>query len=354
MTWTADAWFLTAAAAPLEQRSLELGDPGPDEAIVEVLGNGMCHTDLGFADGGVRPNHELPLVLGHEVVGRVVDAGDAHAHLVGDAVIVPAVLPCGDCALCAAGRGNACAKQKMPGNDIHGGFATHMRVPAKPLVSLRDAPEGFDLRSLAVVADAVSTAFQATRRASLASGDLAIVLGAGGVGGYLVQIASALGAKVIALDVDAQRLARIRDFGADAAIHLDGSAPREVRKQVRSIAREMGIGGERQRVFECAGRAASQEQAFVLLERAATLVQVGFTPEKVNLRFSNLMALDATVHGTWGCPPEAYADVLDLIFTGRVQLDPFLDYAPLSQVNDKLADMRAHRLDKRVVLCPGD
>ena len=116
-------------------------------------------------------------------------------------VLVPAVLPCGECDFCRAGRGNACPHQKMPGNDIHGGFSSHMMVPAAPLVPLDGAPEGFPLDDLSVVADAVSTAYQAALRADLCAGDLAVVVGAGGVGGFLVQIARALGARVVACDV---------------------------------------------------------------------------------------------------------------------------------------------------------
>ncbi len=154
----ADAYFLHSPGQPLQRGALEIGALAADEALVQVLACGVCHTDLGYADGSVRPNHALPLVLGHEVVGRVIEAGPAGQALLGKIVLVPAVLPCGNCAFCAAGRGNACLGQRMPGNDIHGGFASHMVVPAAPLVPIQDAPEGFDVRLLAVVADAVSTA----------------------------------------------------------------------------------------------------------------------------------------------------------------------------------------------------
>ena len=74
------AYVLTRAGAPLERQTLELAEPGPGEAIVEVLACGLCHTDLGFADGSVAPKHPLPLVLGHEIVGRVcARAAASHA-----------------------------------------------------------------------------------------------------------------------------------------------------------------------------------------------------------------------------------------------------------------------------------
>jgi 6-hydroxycyclohex-1-ene-1-carbonyl-CoA dehydrogenase len=352
MAIEARAWFLNAANEPLVEGPLHLPDPGPGEAIVAVKANGLCHTDLGFADGSVQPNHELPLVLGHEAVGEVVEAGAGAEHLLGHTVIVPAVLPCGDCDFCNAGRGNACLAQKMPGNDIHGAFATHMLVPSAPLISLADAPDDLDTRTFSVVADAVSTAYQATRRAELSEEHLAIVIGAGGVGGFLVQIASALGAKVIALDSSADRLELMRSFGADTCIHTADRDARDVRKEVKSLAKGWGLSTLAYRIFECAGVPAAQTQAFTLIGRGSVMVQVGFSPKKVELRLSNLMAFDATVHGTWGCPPEVYPEVLSLIYSGAVKLDPFVDFAPLSDVNRVLDDMRNHRLSRRTILTP--
>ena len=351
MTISADAWFLVEPKTPLVRRVVSIETPSAAQALIEVYANGVCHTDLAFADGAVRPNHSLPLILGHEAVGRVIEAGASVHHLLGRTVIVPAVLPCGECALCQRGRGNACPNQKMPGNDIDGAFATHLLVPAQPLVVVNEKP-GLDVRSLSVVADAVSTAFQATRRAGLTAGDLVIVVGAGGVGAFVVQVCAASGAKVIALDVSEERLALVARHGAHASISMQGRDAREVKDEVLRLARGFGIESWSFKIFECAGVPAAQQQAFALIGRASTMVQVGFAPEKASLRLSNLMALDATVHGTWGCPPELYPDVLRLIYDGKIRLEPFVEVRPLAQVNSVLEDMRAHRLTRRVSLDP--
>ena len=352
MSVRASGYFLENPGGPLVHRDFEIGAPGPGEAVVEVLACGLCHTDLGFADGSVAPRHALPLILGHEIVGRVVAAGAGVEPLAGRRVLVPAVMPCGACAWCRAGRANACPDQKMPGNDIDGGFATHVRVPGAPLVDLEGAPAGIDLRQISVVADAVSTAYQAVRRAGLAAGDAAIVVGAGGVGGFLVQIARALGARVVACDVRRDRLEALSAHGAEALVEVGERPPQELKKEVHGLLRSWGIPSVRYRIFECSGTAAGQTLAFALLARAATLLLVGFTPKSVELRFSNLMAFDATVHGSWGCPPEAYPEVLRLIYEGRVVLEPFLEPAPMSRLNELLDDMAHHRLSRRMVLDP--
>jgi 6-hydroxycyclohex-1-ene-1-carbonyl-CoA dehydrogenase len=349
----ARAYFLEAPGTALAARALPLSMPGPGEALVEVLACGLCHTDLAFASGSVPTRHPLPLVLGHEVVGTVVAAGDGAAALLGRTVLVPAVLPCGQCDFCRAGRGNACPNQKMPGNDVHGGFATHLVVPSAPLVGVDDyLRAGIDARDLSVVADAVSTAYQAVRRAEVQAGDAVLVVGAGGVGAYVVQIAHALGARVAVGDVAADRLALVAAHGAERTIDLRDRAPQDARRAFTEAARDWRIASLRLRVFECSGTPEGQALAFSLVARGATLLQVGYTPEPITIRFSNLMAFDATVHGTWGCPPEAYPDVLRLIAEGRVAIRPFIEHAPMSSINALLEAMAAHALRARMVLHP--
>jgi 6-hydroxycyclohex-1-ene-1-carbonyl-CoA dehydrogenase len=347
MTVTAEAYVLEAPKAPLVRRPLQIPAPGPAEAIVEVIACGLCHTDLGYADGSVPTKKGIPIVLGHEAVGRVVEAGKDFESLVGSTVLVPAVLPCGDCPFCLSGRGNACPNQKMPGNDIDGGFSTHFLVPARPLIKIGASS---NVAALSVVADAVSTAYQAILRAAVAEGDAVIVVGSGGVGSFVVQIASALGARVVACDIIEERLKLIANYGASQTINLTNLDPKELRKQVRAFAK--GVPTLKYKIFECSGSAPGQTTAYGLLERGATMMQVGYTPNKIDVRLSNLMAFDATLHGTWGCPPEVYPGVLRLIEEGKVKLDPFIAYGPMSKVNDYLADMAAHKLEKRMVMDP--
>ena len=346
------AYFLDAPATALVARDLDLPAPAAGEAVVEVLACGLCHTDLGFADGSVRPNKTLPLVLGHEVVGTLVAVGEGVTLATGTRVIVPAVLPCGACEFCRAGRGNACPHQKMPGNDIHGGFATHLLVPAHPLVPLDALGDKVDPRLLSVVADAVSTAYQAVKRAGLAAGDAVFVVGAGGVGGFVVQIARALGARVAVCDVQPKRLEQLAAHGAEHTVNVQDRTPQEVRKELHALARGWGVSSLRWRIFECSGTPAGQQLAFGLLARGATLLQVGYTPKPVEVRLSNLMAFDATIHGSWGCPTEAYPEVLRLIADGRVVLDPFVEYAPMSRINEWLDALAHHRLERRLILDP--
>jgi 6-hydroxycyclohex-1-ene-1-carbonyl-CoA dehydrogenase len=347
----AEGWYAQQGGGALKRGAIEIPDAGRGEVVVKVEACGLCHTDFGYARAQVAPKHPLPLVLGHEIVGTVVEAGEGATGLMNAKVLVPAVLPCGDCAFCKAGRGNACQAQKMPGNDIHGGFSTHCLVPAAPLVRI-DGFEGAKLRALGVVADAVSTAYQAALRANLKKGELAVIIGSGGVGAFLVQIAKSMGAHVMAVDVKEDRLKLAEAHGAERTFKVAGDVTKELKKAVGEMGKSLKVPTLNQKIFECSGTAAGQNMAYALIPHGGTVVFVGFTMDKVQVRLSNLMALDATAVGSWGCPPDAYPEVLRLVKEGQVKLEPFIEEAPMSRINEFMDAMEAHTLERRMVLIP--
>ena len=349
-------WLMTAAGQPMRKAGFDPFPPSDGEVVVEVAGCGVCHTDLGFYYDGVRLNHELPLALGHEISGRVVAAGTGASAWQGKAVIVPSVIPCGACALCASGHGTICRRQQMPGNDIQGGFATHIRVPARglcPVDEQRLAAAGLALADVSVVADAVTTPYQAAVQAEVRPGDFAIVVGVGGVGGYAVQIARAFGAAVAALDVDQAKLDTMAGHGAALTLNVRQVQGRELKKAIQDFARNNGLPGTGWKIFECSGTAAGQETAFGLLTHGATLSVVGFTMDKVELRLSNLMAFHARALGNWGCLTELYPRALDLVLDRKIPLAPFIERHPLSEINGVFAAAHARTLTRRAILVPG-
>jgi 6-hydroxycyclohex-1-ene-1-carbonyl-CoA dehydrogenase len=332
--------------------------PGPGEVLVQVAGCGVCHTDLGFFYDGVPTRHPFPLTLGHEISGMVVDAGPGAEAWLSRAVVVPAVIPCGECDACRAGRGQICPRQIFPGCDVHGGFGTHVRVPARGLCAVPDLasvsanPHGITLAALAVVADAISTPYQAICRSGLSAGDVAVFVGAGGVGGFGVQIAAALGAAVVAIDPDAARLEQISQHGASLTLDPAAVDPKQMRKQVRAFADDRGVPTWRTRIFETSGTPAGQATAFSLLGPGGVLSVVGFTPKTVELRLSNLMAFDAIAQGNWGCLPEHYPAVVDLVLSGRIAIQPFIEMRPLGTINAVFDALHHGAGGRRVVLIP--
>lgn len=351
------AWTFVAPNEPMREES-RTETPGAGEVLVKVAGCGICHTDLGFYYDGVPTRKPLPLTLGHEISGVVVEAGRGADGWLGQAVVVPAVMPCGECEACRAGHGSVCPTQIFPGNDVHGGFASHVRVPSRGLCAVPDLKDPnknrarVDLPTLAVLADAVTTPYQAIRRTNLGPADLAVVVGVGGVGGYAVQIAHALGAAVVAIDVDAGKLELAMQHGAGLALRADQLDFKTLKQAVRTFAKERLVPTFRWRIFECSGTPAGQNTAFSLIEHGSYLSVVGFTAKKLELRLSNLMAFDATARGNWGCLPELYPAALQLVLDGKVALAPFTEQRPLASINQSFADVHAHRVSRRLVLVP--
>jgi 6-hydroxycyclohex-1-ene-1-carbonyl-CoA dehydrogenase len=344
------AYQMTAKDAPFQAVSLPLPAPGPHEAVVKVAGCGVCHTDISFWHYGVPTRHDLPLVLGHEISGTVIDGP---ATLVGTNVIVPAVLPCGDCELCRRGRSNICQSQKMPGNDFHGGFASHVVVPSRFLVSVPDAAlTRHSLAELAVIADAVSTPYQVIVKSGLQPGDLALVIGVGGIGIYAAQVAKIMGGKVVAIDVAQEKLDQLSDIGITTTINAKGADVKEIKSRVKDLAKQLGAPSHSWKIYETSGTKAGQDLAYALLGIAGTLSIVGFTLDKLEVRLSNLMAFDANIIGTWGCKPELYADVVDMVAKGTLVLKPYTETRPMSHINDVFQDTLQHKLLKRSVLVP--
>ena len=344
---------LVEAGQPLRRSELEGGELGPDEVVVEVAGCGVCHTDIGFAYDGVPTRHPLPLILGHEISGVVIGTGERAADWQGKHVIVPAVIPCGECPACAAGKSAICRRQFMPGNDGDGGFATHVKVPSRGLCPVPDSlPEGVSLADLSVVADAVTTPYEAILRAGLTEDDVAVFVGVGGVGGFGVQIAAAFGAAVAAIDVDAKRLELAASHGASLTLDAKSTDPKTLKKAVRSFAKESGRKGIGLKIFETSGVPEGQVTAFNLVDFGGHLAVVGYTPRKVEVRLSNLMALDATARGNWGCPPEVYPDALALILNGKVKVAPYVEHHPLDDTPAVVEAVKNHEVEHRPVLIP--
>jgi len=344
---------LIASGHRLEPYEFCPPEPKPGEVLVEVAGCGVCHTDIGFAYDDVPTRAPLPLILGHEISGRVVAIGSGTAELLGRKVIVPAVIPCGECPACQAGRSTICRRQFMLGNDGDGGFATHVRVPARGLCHAPDAlPSGISLELLSVVADAVTTPYEAIWRSGLSAEDVAVFVGVGGVGGFGVQIAAAFGAAVVAIDVDQFKLDLAATHGASLAINAASAGEKEIKAAVRSFAKQSGRKGIGLKIFETSGTPVGQATAFGLLDHGAYLAVVGFTPKKIELRLSNLMAFDATARGNWGCPPEQYPAALQLVLDGKVAIEPYIERHPLDEVPALLEAVARHEISKRVILVP--
>jgi 6-hydroxycyclohex-1-ene-1-carbonyl-CoA dehydrogenase len=312
-------------------RPLEIADwpaprLGPGEVLVRVAGCGLCHTDLHYIDHGVKTFKSPPLVLGHEAAGVVAELGSGVAgRAVGDRVLIPSVLGCGHCEYCRQGRENLCSQMVMLGNNIDGGYAELVAVPAKDLLVV---PPELPLQRACVIADALSTPFHAVRRrAKVRLGEWVVVVGCGGVGLNVVQCAAAAGGRVIALDLNDSRLDLAKRLGASAVINTTGVV--RVDKKIR----EMTDGGA-DVAIEAIGSPATIELGFGLLRRGGRLCVIGYSQEPVSLSAARLMYHELEIVGSLGCGAGEYREILGLVAAGTLQLEPIVSGTlPLAEIN---------------------
>jgi threonine dehydrogenase-like Zn-dependent dehydrogenase len=221
----------------LGERKLQLAEfpdptPGPRDVVVAIKASGMCGSDLKpyRATGGSAAlglgKVSGPVIAGHEpcgVVAAVGSAVDNRVARVGDRVMVHHYAGCGTCRHCQTGWTQMCAKGSIVyGITGHGAHASHMQVPAYTLVPL---PGELSFATGAAISCGTGTAYQALRRMNLAGGDTVVIVGQGPVGLSATQLAAAMGARVIALDISADRLARAKEFGAEALIDPKADEP---------------------------------------------------------------------------------------------------------------------------------
>jgi 6-hydroxycyclohex-1-ene-1-carbonyl-CoA dehydrogenase len=317
--------------------------PGPDEVLVRVAACGVCHTDLHYIDHGTPTFKQPPLILGHEVSGTVERLGDhVSGWKAGDRVLLPAVYGCGQCRMCREGRENICERMVMFGNNVDGGYAEFVIAPAKDLLSL---PEAIPIVEGAIIADALTTPYHAVvNRGRVRPGDRVVVIGCGGIGLNLVQMAAALGARVIAVDLLEEKLEWARRLGASETLH-----PPQVERLDREV-RKLTEGGA-DIAFEAIGLPATQEQAFACLRPGGRLVLVGFAGEAMRLDGGRTMYREMEVIGSLGCRAVDYRRVIDLVAQGKLRVRELVTARfPLDRINDAFEALRRGQGVRSVVV----
>ena len=327
------AAVLRGANRALEVMEVPTPSPGPGEVLVRVVGCGMCHTDLHYLDHGVKTFKEPPIILGHEAAGTVEKLGDGSADVAeGDRVLIPAVLSCGTCRYCRRGRENICDNLVMLGNNIDGAYAEFVVVPASQLISV---PASIPLERASIIADAVSTPYHAVKhRGRVQAGDIVAVVGCGGVGLNVVQCATLAGARVIAIDVNEQRLDIARTLGAMETVN-----PNEVERIDKHV-RKLTDGGV-DVAFEAIGNPKTMRVAYSLLRRGGRLCVIGYSADEVTLSAAKLMYFELEVVGSLGCGAGEYPEIIGLVEAGRLRLDIIVSGCiPLDDINDGFDRLR--------------
>jgi 6-hydroxycyclohex-1-ene-1-carbonyl-CoA dehydrogenase len=330
---------------PLAIEDVPTPQPGPGEVLVRVAACGVCHTDLHYIDHGVRTFVPPPLILGHEAAGWVETLGPGVKNRKeGDRVLLPAVVACGECEACRRGRENICDNVRMFGNNMPGAYAEYVVAPARDCIPM---PDDVPLEEGAIIADAISTPWHAVRnRGRVQGGDTIVVFGCGGLGMNVVQCARALGAGVIAVDVNEAKLATARTLGAIATINpkTTGRVDKEIKKLT---------GGGADVAFECIGNPAVMKTAFDSVRRGGRFVVVGYSAEEFPLAVAKVMYFEIEVVGSLGCPTVEYPRLIEMVRRGALRLEGMVTAKfPLERINEAF-DLLRRGEGLRSVVLPG-
>ena len=351
-----------AQGEPVSLQTIIVPDPGPGEALVKVQACGVCHTDLHYREGGI--NDEFPFLLGHEAAGVVEAVGDDVTEVApGDYVILNWRAVCGDCRACNRGESQYCfathnATQKMTladGTELSpalgiGAFAEKTLVAAGQCTKVDPAasPAAAGLLGCGVMAGIGA----AINTGEVGRGDSVAVIGCGGVGNAAVCGSELAGAnKIIAVDIDDQKLEWAKQFGAT---HTINAANEDVVERIR----ELTDGNGADVVIEAVGLPKTYEQAFYARDLAGTVVLVGVpTPDmKIELPLIDVFGRGGSLKSSWygDClPSRDFPMLIDLYLQDRLNLDGFVsETIGLGDVEEAFHKMERGEVLRSVVEIP--
>jgi alcohol dehydrogenase, propanol-preferring len=336
------AAILREFKAPLTIEEAVQPKPGELDVLIEVEACGVCHSDLHVADGDwpqIVPITKIPLILGHEIAGRVVEKGNSVKHLeVGDRVGVPWVhWTCGECEFCREGNENLCSQQQITGVTVDGGYAEFVKAPASHALKI---PEGLSCIDAAPLFCAGVTVYRALRQAKIQPGQRLAVFGVGGLGHLAVQIGRGLGAMVTAIDVTDEKLAQAKSLGASATLN---AGTENVVKELRRA------GGVHAALVTSAAKAA-YDTAFPCVRPTGMLLVVGLPSESLCFPPILMAATEVRIQASSVGTRQDLREVLAMGAARKVRCQTTT--RPLEQVNEALEQLRQGKVSGRMVLVP--
>ncbi len=314
--------------------------PEPDEVLLKVEACGVCHSDLHIAEAhfpAIVEALQLPAILGHEVVGQVVEKGTAVQGIrVGDRVGVGWIhSTCGECEFCQGGYENVCLKRTVTGISAPGGYAEYMRVKASQAVEI---PDRLSAEEAAPYFCAGVTVYHACKIADIRAGQRVAVFGVGGLGHLAVQLVKQSGAETIAVDMGDAKLELARSLGADRTID---AASTEVADQLAAQ------GGVHVAVVT-ATTTAAYDQALRSLRHRGTLVVVGIPPENLPFFAEDIVSRELRIVGSAVGTDQDVQEALGLAAAGKLRC--LIETCRLEEINEIFARMARGEITGRVVV----
>jgi len=327
---------------PLVLREVPVPQPGPGQALVEIIASGVCHTDLLAADGDWPVKPSLPFTPGHEGAGIVVALGPGVTHLKeGDRVGVAWLhSACGHCEFCLSGWETLCLEQKNSGYSVNGSFAQFAIAQADYLGRI---PENLSFVDAAPILCAGVTTYKGLKETETRAGEWVVISGVGGLGHIAIQYAKAMGLHVAAVDLGPEKMALARTLGAEIAIDAKAQdPPTEIQKQI----------GGAHGVLVTAVSTIAFKQAIGMLRRGGTCVLNGLPPGEFPVSIFDLVLNRYTLRGSIVGTRVDLEEALAFAAEGKVKAT--IETQPLESINDVLARLKAGKVNGRIVLGIGE
>ena len=327
---------------PLSIEEVPQPTPGKDEILIAVEACGVCHSDLHLADGDwppLVPITKLPLILGHEIAGRIIEKGSSVESLnVGDRVGIPWLhWSCGECEFCREGNENLCTKQKITGVTVDGGYAEFVKASAAHAVKIPDALPSADAAPLFC---AGVTVYRALQHASIQPGQRLAVFGIGGLGHLGVQIAKEMGAIITAVDVSDEKLAQAASLGASETLNAASV----------NVVKELRRAGSVHAALVTSASKAAYDTAFKCVRPTGILLVVGLPSEPICFAPISMAASEIRIKASSVGTREDLRRVLAMAANGKLHCQ--VAARPLAQANEVLAELRKGTVSGRIVLTP--
>ncbi len=310
--------------------------------VIEVRASGLCRSDL-FAWHGHDPGIALPHVPGHELAGVVAEAGPGVSRWsAGDRVTVPFCCGCGACEQCAAGNEQICDNYFQPGFTHWGSFAEYCAIEQAD-TNLAALPEAMSYEHGSILGCRMITAYRALiERARLSPGEWLAVHGCGGLGLCMVMIGAAVGAQVVAVDIDGRALEMATAIGAAAAVTADPDNGRATVGAVRDA-----TGGGAHVSVDALGNAEVAANSVRCLRKQGRHVQAGLLSARATeLPLSTIIMKELEVLGTKGMSARRYPALMELITTTGMDLGLLVSRAmtldDLPEAFDTMAGFGGH------------
>jgi L-iditol 2-dehydrogenase len=300
-------------------------DPGPGEVLVRVTHSGICGTDLKIYKGAIPVQY--PRILGHELVGEVVEGGSSSALRPGQRVIIDPELFCGVCFHCRIGQTHLCPNGGLLGRDVNGGFAEYIAAPASHVFPL---PDSIESRAAPLI-QVLTTCLHAQRRTKLFPGESAVILGLGITGQLHLQLAKARGAHpVIGITRSPEKRALAEKLGADLTLPSGQQAIDKVRETTGGLGADL--------VIDTTGVLPSVADGVRMARLGGRLLLFGIiTAEEGALPFYQLYYKELDVINARVAKSEDYPSSIDLVQRGVVQLEPLIsNVMPLGELKAAL------------------